>query len=329
MAPKYRDYYKALGVPRTATDEQLHDAFRRLARKHHPDVNPGNKSAEEKFKAITEAYEVLGDPAKRRHYDSLGDQWKAGQEFSPPSGWETLFRFGRGRRPAAAQGAAKSRGGFSDFFNSLFGGRGKDSNPRPETTAPAEEAPRPGVNIETDVTITLEQAYHGGRTAVAVRMAGPAAGGAGSRPALRKYEIKIPAGIHDGARVRLAGQGRPADTKGLPAGDLLIRVRIAPHATFRLRGDDLEMELPTTPWEAALGGKISVPTLDGPVEMVLPAGSQSGQRMRLRGQGMPNAEQGRGDLYAVLKIVVPETLSERERELFERLARESPFRPRP
>jgi curved DNA-binding protein len=328
MAPKYRDYYKALGVPRTATAEQLHDAFRRLARKYHPDVNPGNKNAEEKFKAITEAYEVLGDPAKRRHYDSLGDQWKAGQEFSPPSGWESLFRFGRGSRPAAAEGAPKSRGGFSEFFNSLFGGRQKEFDHGPEGAAPMEEPPRSGANIEAEVTITLEQAYHGGRTAVAVRMPGAAAGG-GSRPTLRRYEIKIPPGIHDGARIRLAGQGRPADKKGLPPGDLFIRVRITPHATFRLRGDDLEMDLPITPWEAALGRKISVPTLDGSVEMALPAGSQSGQRMRLRGKGMPNASHGRGDQYAVLKIVVPETLSGRERELFEQLAHDSSFKPRP
>ncbi len=313
MAPKYCDYYKVLGVARDATAEDIHEAFRRLARKYHPDVNP-DKKAEEKFKTISEAYEVLSDPTKRARFDSLGRQWRPGQEFVPPEG------YGAGE-------PARRRGKFSDFFYSLFGGgfapnfAGMETGP-PPTPPPA--APLRGADIETEISITLEQAYQGARTTVAVR-----AGGTGNLAGMvRKYDVKIPAGIRDGARIRLAGQGRPADKKGLPPGDLFIRVRIAPHPVFRLRGDDIESDLAIAPWEAALGGKISVPTLDGAVEMSLPPGSQSGRRMRLRGKGMPKSDGPRGDHYVVLKIVVPESLTDRERELFEQLARESAFQPR-
>ena len=316
MGPRYCDYYKTLGVARTASADEIRDAFRRLARKYHPDVNPGKKGAEDKFKAISEAYEVLSDPTKRRHYDALGNQWKAGQEFVPPRGW------------AGAARAEKPRGGFSEFFNSLFGGGFEGLFNRPDTVADSPEpAPRRGADIEIETTIPLEQAFRGTRTTVALRMPEPARGGS-PRSTLRKLEVKIPAGIHNGARIRLAGQGRPADAGGAPPGDLFIRVHIAPHAVFRTRGSDVEMDLAISPWEAALGAKISVPTLDGQVEMSLPAASQSGQRLRLRGRGMPKGGGERGDQYVVLKIVVPEVLSDRERELFEQMAHDSPFKPR-
>jgi len=322
MSPKYRNYYRVLGVKRNATAEEIHEAFRRLARKYHPDVNPSNRSAEERFKAVSEAYEVLADPEKRRHYDALGSNWKAGQEFSSPRGRRSPSGSWSGVQPG------KGRGRFSDFFHSLFGGGFEGLFSRSSAVADSpEEAPRRGWDIEAEVTITLEQAFCGTATTVAVRMREPAANGA-MRSTTRKYDVKIPPGIHDGARIRLAGQGRPSNGKGGPPGDLLIRVRIAPHPIFRPRGSDVETELAISPWEAALGAKVSVPTLEGPVEMTLPPGSQSGHRLRLRGKGMPLADGGRGDQYVVLKITVPEQLSDRERELLELLARESSYKPR-
>jgi len=315
MAPRYRDYYKILGVARTATADKIHDAFRHLARKYHPDVNPGNKKAEERFKAISEAQEVLGDPTKRRRYDALGDHWKAGQEFSPPSGEEAAARPARGK--------------FSEFFHSLFGGGIEGLfGGSTDFAESAGQAPRRGTDIETEVTITLEQAFRGSSMAVALRIPEPGAGGA-ARSTTRKYDIKIPPGIHDGARIRLAGQGRPSSEKRTPPGDLYVRVHIAAHPSFRPRGSDIESVLAISAWEAALGAKVSVPTLEGPVEMTLPAGSQSDQRLRLRGRGMPLPDGGRGDQYVVLKIVVPKQLSDCERELFEQLARDSSFNPRP
>jgi DnaJ-class molecular chaperone len=301
MAARYSDYYKTLGVRRSATADEIHDAFRRLARKFHPDVNPGNKKAEEKFKAVTEAYEILSDSGKRRRYDMFGSEWKAG--------------------PVKAESPDEGRGGFGGFFGSLFGRS-------PKAAHAPEEASRRSSDIKADVTITLEQAFRGGSTAVALRIPDPHAGGA-ARLTTRKYDIKIPPGIRDGAQIRLAGQGRPSGEKRASPGDLYIRVHIAPHPVFRLRGGDIEIDLAVSPWEAALGAKITVPALDGSVEMTLPAGSPSGQRLRLRGRGMPLANGGRGDQLVVLKIVVPETLSARERELFEQLARDSSFNPRP
>jgi len=304
MKPRVHNYYRVLGVSRTATDEEIHDAFRRLARKHHPDVNPGNKKAEERFKAVSEAYEVLSDPEKRRRYDAFGSEWNAPRE-SPA--------------PGEVTGLHRERGGLGGFFSSLFGRSAAAAR------EPNRESPRRPLDIESDVTITLDQAFRGGSTAVALRV--PETAGGAVRTT-RKYDIKIPPGIRDGARIRLAGQGHPAGGTGGAPGDLYIRVHVAPHPAFRLRGNDIETDLAISPWEAALGTKVSVPTLEGSVEMTLPPGSQSGRRMRLRGKGMTLADGGRGDQYAVLQIVVPERLSARERELWEQLALESPFDPR-
>ena len=316
MALKYRDYYKTLGVKRTAAAEEIARAFRKLARKYHPDVNPGNAKAEAKFKEISEAHEVLGDPEKRRRYDALGTRLKAGQEFTPPHGW------------AATPPPPRKEGFFSDFFHMLFGGGrsaadGDSAYWRPAPPPPPDR----GADVETEMTITLEQAYKGDQITVAQRA--PVGATGSSETAIRKYDVRVPAGIRDGARIRLAGQGRPGRTKKTPPGDLFIKVHIAPHPVFRRRDHDIEMELPISPWEGALGAKVRVPTLDGRVEMMLPPGSQSGRRLRLREKGMPRPDGARGDQFVVLKIVVPETLSDRERELFEQLIRDSSFNPRP
>jgi len=308
MAVKYKDYYEILGVPRTATQEEIKAAFRRLARKYHPDLNPGDKQAEEKFKEINEAYEVLGDPKKRELYDRLGSNWKAGADFTPPPGWEKI-RFDFGDFDFFTGGP----GTFSDFFEMLFGGlRGRAASRRSATSTRVGWGGR-GTDLESELTLTLEEAHRGTTRRVTL-------------PTGRTVEVKIPAGVREGAVIRLAGQGEPG--VGGPPGDLYLKVRVQKHPIFTVSGDDVYVEVPITPWEAVLGGKIQVPTLDGMVEVTLPPGSQSGQKLRLRGQGLTRRRGGRGDQYVQLKIVVPAQPTPAERRLFEQLARESSFNPR-
>ncbi len=334
MAVKFRDYYEVLGVAKTATEDEIKQAYRKLARKYHPDVNPGDKSAEEKFKEINEAYEVLSDADKRKRYDQLGQNWKAGQDFRPPPEWEgahveygdlgDLFGGGRGQS------------GFSDFFESLFGGRRG-------ARGGAGFAMR-GQDIEAEIALTLEEAHRGVKRSITLQTietcpnckgsgvkAGktcPTCRGAGVIPRPKSLEVTIPAGVREGSVIRLAGQGEPG-TNGASTGDLLLHVRIRPHRLFAIAGDDdVQIELPVAPWEAALGAKVMAPTLDGPVEMKIPAGTQGGQRLRLRGQGLNRRGGGRGDEYVKIKIVIPPTLTPQEKELFEKLAAESRFNAR-
>ena len=334
MAVKFRDYYEVLGVAKTATEDEIKQAYRKLARKYHPDVNPGEKSAEEKFKEINEAYEVLSDADKRKRYDQLGQNWKAGQDFRPPPEWEgahveygdlgDLFGGGRGQS------------GFSDFFESLFGGRRG-------ARGGAGFAMR-GQDIEAEIALTLEEAHRGVKRSITLQTIEscpdckgsgakdgktcPTCRGAGVIPRPKSLEVTIPAGVRDGSVIRLAGQGVPG-TNGASTGDLLLHVRIRPHRLFAIAGDDdVQIELPVAPWEAALGAKVMAPTLDGPVEMKIPAGAQGGQRLRLRGQGLNRRGGGRGDEYVKIKIVIPPTLTLQEKELFEKLAAESRFNAR-
>jgi curved DNA-binding protein len=333
MAVKFQDYYEVLGVPRAASEDEIRKAFRKQARKYHPDVNPGDKSAEEKFKQINEANEVLSDPEKRKRYDQLGQNWKAGADFTPPPGWEGMRveygdfgdLFGSGRGPS----------GFSDFFESLFGGR---RGARAGTGFRMR-----GQDIEAEIALPIEAAHRGTTrslnlqgTETCPECAGtgrkankmcPTCRGAGliSRP--KSLEVNIPAGVREGSVVRLAGQGDPG-TDGGPPGDLFLHVRLQPHPLFRIQGDDIQIELPVAPWEAALGGRASVPTLDGPVEMTIPAGAQGGQRLRLRGQGLNRRGGGRGDEYVRLKIVIPPKLTDTEKDLFQKLAAQSRFNAR-
>jgi len=331
MAVKFRDYYEVLGVAKTATEDEIKQAYRKLARKYHPDVNPGDKSAEEKFKEINEAYEVLSDADKRKRYDQLGQNWKAGQDFRPPPEWEgahveygDLFGGGRGQS------------GFSDFFESLFGGRRG-------ARGGAGFAMR-GQDIEAEIALTLEEAHRGVKRSITLQSIEscpdckgsgvkngktcPTCRGAGVIPRPKSLEVTIPAGVRDGSVIRLAGQGEPG-TNGASTGDLLLHVRIRPHRLFAIAGDDdVQIELPVAPWEAALGAKVMAPTLDGPVEMKIPAGAQGGQRLRLRGQGLNRRGGGRGDEYVKIKIVIPPTLTPQEKELFEKLAAESRFNAR-
>jgi DnaJ-class molecular chaperone len=331
MPVKFRDYYEVLGVPRTATDEEIRKEYRKLARKHHPDVNRGNKSAEEKFKELNEAYQVLSDPQTRKKYDELGANWKAGSEFTPPPGWQagksTQFR-----DFSDVFGGDGGHGDFSDFFESLFGRR---------TAGRAGRASRAkGSDVEAEITLSLEEAHHGvtrsitfqatetcstcGGTGAKDGKTCPTCHGAGVVRRRKSLEVTIPSGVHDGSIVRLAGQGE-AGVNGGHAGDLLLHVRIEPHPLFKLVGDDLELELPVAPWEAALGARVLIPTLDGSVEMTIRAGTQGGQRLRLRGQGLNQRGGKRSDLYVKVRIVIPPKLTSEEKELFQKLAAVSRF----
>jgi DnaJ-class molecular chaperone len=338
MAVQFRDYYDVLGVAKTASENEIKQAFRKMARKYHPDVNPGDKSAEEKFKEINEAYAVLSDAGKRKRYDALGPNWKSGEEFRHPPGWEGGgVNVDFGDFADVFGGARQGGGGFSDFFETLFGGRRG-------ARAGAGFSMR-GQDIEAEIVLTLEEAHRGGKRTISLQVTEPcpecqgtgskdskapcpACRGAGAARRPKSLEVTIPAGMREGSVIRLAGQGA-AGGNGAQPGDLFLRARIQPHRLFNLIGEhDVELELPVAPWEAALGASLPVPTLDGPVEMKIPAGAQGGQRLRLRGQGLNRRAGGRGDEYVRLKIVNPPQLGQRERELYAQLAAESRFNPR-
>jgi len=307
MAVKYKDYYEILGVSRSATQDQIKSAFRKLARKYHPDVNPGDQTAEEKFKEINEAHEVLSDLKKRQLYDRLGANWKAGADFTPPPGWENIrINFGD-----VGFGSAPG-GGFSDFFEILFGdalGRGRGAARRGPSTWTM-----PGSDVESELPLTLEEAHRGDTRRVTL-------------PNGKSLEVRIPRGVRDGSLVRLAGQGDPSASRGR-SGDLYLRVKLQPHLVFQVSGDDVTVDAPMAPWEAVLGTTIRVPTLDGMADVTVPARSQGGQKLRLRGQGLIRRSGGRGDQFVRLKIVVPTDPTPAEHRLFEELARQSRFNPR-
>jgi curved DNA-binding protein len=334
MAVKYQDYYETLGVSRDTSQEQIQAAYRKLARKYHPDINKSS-DAEDKFKRIGEAYEVLRDPEKRKRYDALGENWKAGQDFTPPPGWD-FFNFGTGSRSRTGTGGDgfgfrifdgfgdSPFSGFSDFFETLFGGGTGGIGGAGTQTGTRYQTLR-GQDQEADIPITLEEAFHGTKRSVTLETVEP--GGGRSRRESKTLEVTIPAGTTDGQRLRLRGQGGKISGGGSP-GDLYLRVRIAPHPIFRLNGHDLELDAPVSPWEAALGARIEVPIMGGKASVKLQPGTQSGQRLRLRGKGFPKKNGAHGDLYARIRIEVPKNLSARERQLFEELSKSSSFKPR-
>jgi curved DNA-binding protein len=300
MAVDYKDYYEVLGVPRDASQDDIRRAYRRLAREYHPDLNR-ESDAEERFKELGEAYEVLSDPDKRDRYDRLGAQWRA-QERAPGGGnFEDFFDqqgFDSDARFEFGDGA------FSEFFERLFG----------DGAGPRTSGPLRGLDREAVLDLSLEDALAGGRRRLTLEHG-------------RSIDVNFPAGVREGQLIRLADQGAPGRNGG-PAGDLYLRVRLKPHPTFRRQGDDLDLDLPVAPWEAALGGTVPVPTLTGTARVRVPAGSSSGRRLRLRGRGLPKQGGGHGDLHAIVKITVPRHLSEEERDLFEKLAEASDFDPR-
>lgn len=288
----FKDYYATLGVERTAQHDEIRRAFRKLARKFHPDVSK-EPDAEARFKEVAEAHEALIDPERRAAYDALARRHANGQGFEPPPGWDSGFE--PGRPPGPGQGG---QGGadFSDFFETLFG-RGSAA----KAQAQARPGPVQGDDHHARVTIDLNDAYTGAQRTVALRMQGVDAQG---QPALRtrQLEVTIPKGVRPGQRLRLQGQGG-AGFGGAPAGDLYLEIAFAPHPVFNIDGRDLRFKLPVAPWEAALGATVQAPTPQGPVELRIPAGSSQGGQLRLKGKGLPGAPPG--DLYAVLTITVP------------------------
>jgi curved DNA-binding protein len=296
---QFKDYYKTLGVEQDASADEIRRAYRKLARKYHPDRSTESDS-EDRFKELGEAYEVLKDPEKRKEYDQLrAGGWRGGDDFQPPPGWRGGFR-DAGR--AGGAGGGEGFGDFSDFFESLFGGGlgGMGGGGRQRVRAK-------GRDVNATVEIDLDTAFNGGKRRITLDRGGKR----------QSLEVKIPAGVTPGRRIRLSGQGEPGMGGG-PNGDLYMEVKIAPHPLFELDGRDVIIDLPVAPWEAALGAEVRVPTLGGKVTMNIPAGSSSGKRMRLKGRGLPGKPAG--DQIVNLKVVVPKPGSDRERELYEELA---------
>lgn len=292
---EYKDYYKILGVSRTATPEEIKKAYRTLARKFHPDVSK-EENAEEKFKEVGEAYEVLRDKEKRAQYDQFGGQFRHGQSFSPPPGWEeNVGGFGQGN--------------FSSFFENMFGGMGGMGGGRSDNFFAR------GDDVNAKITISLEDAFNGANKSIR-RPAGASQSGTVS--------VKIPAGIEPGKKIRLSGQGK-AGMSGKP-GDLYLEIQIAPHPLYRLEGRDVYLDLPITPWEAALGAKITAPTLAGKISLNIPAGARSGQKMRLKGRGLPGKTAG--DQFVVLQITTPPATTAEAKKFYQEMAEKLPFNPR-
>jgi curved DNA-binding protein len=304
---EYRDYYQLLGVARTATAEEIKKSYRRLARKYHPDVSK-EKDAEQKFKEVQEAYEVLKDPEKRAAYDQLGSEWKSGQQFRPPPDWASGFEFSGGARPGAGGAHGFDGEGFSDFFSSLFGGASPFGGG-------ARRAPRQGRDHHARIDIDLEEAFGGGSRTLELKRPDMKADGSLDVRA-HTVRVSIPVGVTDGQLIRLAGQGERS-AGGARAGDLYLEVHVRPHRLYQLEGRDVTLTLPIAPWEAALGATVTVPTLGGPVDMQIPGGAQSGQKLRLRGRGLPG--QPPGDAYVQLKIVVPPASSPEVRAVYEEM----------
>jgi curved DNA-binding protein len=327
VSVQYQDYYKVLGIDRKAPQSEVKKAYRKLAREYHPDINK-EKSAEGKFKAITEAYEVLGDPEKRKKYDTLGSNWRAGQEFTPPPGWENIFSGFSG--VGGQQGASFSfgdLGGFSDFFGMLFGnGSSFHSAGNDFAKQYTREKPQAGQTHEAIVTLSLEDIYRGGKKSISLEAVETNPSGQVQRN-VRNYQITIPKGIKEGSSIRLKGQGGKG-VGGSQAGDILLKIKIAPHKQFRASGYDVYSTVSITPWEAILGTKIKVKTLDGEVTLTIPAGAQNGQQLRLRGKGLFATTSSRGDMLVEIKISVPKSITEKEKQLIEELSKISTFNPR-
>jgi curved DNA-binding protein len=302
MSVAFKDYYEILGVPRDASTDEIRRAYRKLARQYHPDIN-SESDAEDRFKEIGEAYEVLSDPEKRERYDRIGDRRGAYDEAPDIADFEDLF--GHGAFGPSDFNGEYGDGRFSDFFGRLFGDDARVAN----------GGPLRGRDHEAVFELSLEEALAGGRRRL-------------SLDGEDGFEVDIPAGVREGQRIRIAGKGAPGRNGG-PPGDLYLLVRLRPHRRFRREGEsDLQVDLRVTPWEAALGATVPVRTLNGTAQVRVPAGSSSGRRLRLRGRGLPARDGARGNLYATVQIAVPKELSDEQRELFEKLASVSQFDPR-
>lgn len=332
---KYLDYYAVLGVPRDASADDIKKAFRKLARQYHPDVNK-TAGAEARFKEINEANEVLSDPEKRKRYDTLGRNWKSGQDFTPPPGWG-----GFGGAPGGAPGGihfdfggAQGGGGdFSDFFSAFFGDRGGAGRSSRRSRGGAnpfagfgggmdEETFTPrGQDFEATLALSIEDLFNRAPKSLTLQVPTTHPDGSLTQQA-KTFNVRIPAGATDGTRIRLSGQGEGG-------GNLYLNLRVAPHPIFQLNGHDLDLTLPLAPWEAVLGAKVHIPTLEGTASLSIPPGTQGGSRLRLSGKGLPDKSGTRGDIFVNIRIALPDHPTPREKALFEQLAKESTFRPRP
>lgn len=323
MAASFKDYYSTLGVSREATPEEIKKAFRKLARQHHPDTATDKKAAEEKFKEINEAHEVLSDPEKRRKYDRLGARWNdtggAGPPDSEGAPWQS----------AGADGAREFHfggTGFSDFFEQFFGGGTRYGFPGgyEEEGAAKSGRARRGHDIEGDILVTLDEAMHGTQRPISLQTVNRGTGGAETH----SFKVRIPPGATDGRRIRVPGQGEPGRNGGA-SGDLYLRVRHAAHPDFTTREADVYHELDAAPWEAVLGAELVVPTLDGSIRLRIPQGTGDGQQLRVRGRGLPKGKSGeRGDFFVTVNVVLPAQISDAERSLWEQLRSVSTFNPR-
>ena len=353
MAIEYKDYYQILGVGRGASEEEVRTAFRRLARVYHPDKTGNDSHAEDRFKEINEAYEVLGDPVKRRRYEDFMGAWES--SGTGAEAWRTFGRGGEGVFNGARREHYRFDGaGFSEFFEELFGRKSEEFQSRPKdfTTGPAPAAEEAAVDpaidsrgddLESDIWVTLDEVARGAVRPITMKRAvkcGTCCGmgqynahpcekcdGHGSLQREETYKVKIPRGVQEGAFLRVAGRGEAGVVQGAP-GDLYLKVHYAAHPEFRVEHATLVHELDLAPWEAVLGAVVSVPTPDGRARIKIPAGTQSGRKLRLKGQGLPGVDGRRGDLILKIKVQVPESAGIRERHLWEELARESAFHPR-
>ncbi len=328
MSVEFKDYYEILGVPRDASKEDIGKAFKKLARKYHPDLNDNNPEAEKKFKEVNEAYEVLKDPEKRQRYDQLGADWEHGQNFEPPPGYENMrFTFGGG-------GPGQAGGDFSDFFSTIFGdlfgqkggGGGFGSRGFNQGAGFSRGGfAQKGDDAESTIALTLNEAYTGGHKTISLQERVP---GPDGRPKIshKTLDVNIPPGVANGSKIRLSGQGNPGRGGG-PAGDLFLKIQLKPHPLFSVEDRNILLDLPVTPWEAMLGTTVNVPTLEEGVSMKIPAGTSSGAKLRLRGKGLGRGGK-KGDQLVRVMIKVPKTLSEEERKACEHLADVSSFQPR-
>lgn len=313
---EFKDYYKIMGVSPDASPDEIKRAYRVLARKYHPDVSK-EPNAEARFKEMGEAYEVLKDPEKRKAYDQLRKGgWKSGQEFTPPPGWEFQGDFSQGFTQADAAG-------FSDFFESIFGGRGGFAGGFTRQRGRGAYQMR-GEDLHYPLQISLQEAFHGATRSLQLRV--PEVNARGQMiEKTRTLNVKIPVGVIEGQKIRLAGQGSPG-VGGAPNGDLYLEIQIQPDRIYHLDGRDVTLQLPVAPWEAALGASVNVPTLGGKITLKIPADSQSGNKLRLKGRGLPG--QPPGDQYVILQIFTPPATTESQKNLYQEMATQMPFNPR-
>lgn len=311
---EYKDYYDIMGVKKDATQDEIKRAYRKLARKYHPDVSK-EAEAEAKFKEVGEAYEVLKDPEKRTAYDQLGSQWQAGQDFHPPPGWDAGFEFSDGGA------GGPDLGGFSDFFESLYG---RGFHQAGQQAGPGRGFQMRGDDHHAKVMVDLEDSYKGATRSITLQVSGLDENGrVVTRP--KTLSVRIPKGIRRGQQIRLAGQGG-AGHGGGDAGDLYLEVDFNLRSHYRVEGADVYLDLPLAPWEAALGASVKVPTPAGSVDLKIPPGSQAGKKLRLKGRGIP--ARAAGDLYVVLQIALPKAENEEQRHIYEKMKQEFSFNPR-